>query len=182
MENIETKIVIRLSKVEDLASEEVSMLCQLINRVYDDAESGIWKAGAQRTDVASVKNLLEKKLLLLAEVDGSIKGCISVEQLNADVAEFGILVVDFSVRSLGIGLNLIKAAEKWAMDKGCKIMQLNLLTPKEWPHPKKEFLKAWYERLGYVLQGIVPFEKVEPAQINDLATPCHFVVYRKNLI
>jgi hypothetical protein len=28
-------------------------------------------------------------------------------------------------------------------------MQLELLVPRDWRHPSKEFLKSWYGRRGY---------------------------------
>lgn len=61
------------------------------------------------------------------------------------------------------------------------IMRLELLTPKDWKHPSKEFLKKWYTRIGYSVQSTEPLEKLHPDKVNNLATPCDFTIYHKKL-
>ena len=52
-------------------------------------------------------------------------------------------------RGLGIGRDLVAFAERASRDAGCRGMQLELLVPREWAHPAKQFLAEWYARLGY---------------------------------
>jgi GNAT superfamily N-acetyltransferase len=75
-------------------------------------------------------------------------GCVNVKLMQAGIAEFGMLVADPAHRSKGIGSALIAAAEDWARKMKCGLMRLELLTPRTWNHPSKEFLKAWYTRDG----------------------------------
>ena len=51
-------------------------------------------------------------------------------------------------------------------------MQLELLVPRQWRHPTKEFLKAWYSRIGYRPVRTGKFEESYPELAPQLATPC----------
>jgi hypothetical protein len=60
-------------------------------------------------------------------------------------------------------------------------MQLELLVPRGRSHPTKEFLHAWYTRIGYRPVRTASIEESHPQLVPLLATPCDFVVYRKPL-
>jgi hypothetical protein len=60
-------------------------------------------------------------------------------------------------------------------------MRLEILTPRHWTHPSKEFLKRWYSRIGYSPQTTEPFEAMYPELVPELATECDFTVWHKSL-
>jgi hypothetical protein len=60
-------------------------------------------------------------------------------------------------------------------------MQLELLVPREWSHPSKEFLTAWYTRIGYRPVRTGRLEESYPALAAHLATPCDLVIHHKDL-
>lgn len=60
-------------------------------------------------------------------------------------------------------------------------MQLEVLVPRQWSHPSKEFLTAWYARIGYRPVRTGPLEESYPELAPLLATPCDFVIYHKSL-
>ena len=60
-------------------------------------------------------------------------------------------------------------------------MQLELLVPRDWRHPSKEFLKAWYGRRGYRLSRSGRLGDAYPHLAPLLATPCDLTVYEKAL-
>ena len=60
-------------------------------------------------------------------------------------------------------------------------MQLELLVPREWRHPGKELLRAWYSRLGYRRIRTGSSEDSYPNLAPLLATPCDIDVYEKPL-
>jgi hypothetical protein len=60
-------------------------------------------------------------------------------------------------------------------------MRLELLTPRNWKHPSKEFLTGWYGRLGYRPQFTEPLEELYPDKVPQLATECDFTVWPKGL-
>jgi len=65
--------------------------------------------------------------------------------------------------------------------RGRRAMQLELLLPREWQHPSKEFLKAWYGRIGYRLIRTTTIDEAHPHLAPLLATPCDFAIYEKPL-
>ena len=165
----------------DLKDEAIKHLVDLINRVYDDAESGMWRRPGTRTNPAQVRGLLRDKRLILAELNGVIVGAVNVNLLDETVAEFGMLVVDLDHRGLGIGSMLVQAVEEWARSRKRRTIRLELLTPRSWTHPSKEFLQGWYKRIGYAPQFTEPFEKMYPELLGELATDCDFTVWHKQL-
>jgi hypothetical protein len=92
-----------------------------------------------------------------------------------------MLVADPDHRGLGLGSMLVKAAEDWARSMNRETMRLELLTPRSWSHPSKEFVRAWYTRLGYVPQFTEPLENTHPELVGELATECDFTVWHKPL-
>jgi GNAT superfamily N-acetyltransferase len=161
--------------------DNINRLTDLINEVYDDAEAGLWKQKGTRTNPAEVERLLRAHALILAEIDGVLVGSVNVTLMGDGVGEFGMLVVDLDHRGKGIGSALVDRAERWAREMACHTMRLELLTPRNGPHPGKEFLKMWYSRIGYEPQTTEPFEKLHPGLVHKLATECDFTVWHKSL-
>jgi hypothetical protein len=60
-------------------------------------------------------------------------------------------------------------------------MQLELLVPRTWKHPVKEFLRDWYTRIGYRVVRTGDLGEDYPALVPRLATPCDFLVFHKDL-
>jgi hypothetical protein len=104
-----------------------------------------------------------------------------VQHLDADTSEFGMLVSAFATRSLGVGRELVSFAERKCLDSGRRTMQLELLVPRSWSHPSKEFLAQWYGRLGYLVRRRGTIDELYPHLAPLLATPCDLVIYRKDL-
>ena len=165
----------------DLEPDRIARLTSLINAVYDDAESGMWKRKGTRTRPDEVERLLRTGALILAETGGNLAGSVNVNLMDGGVGEFGMLVADPARRGTGIGSALVEHAEDWARGQGCHTMRLELLTPRHWSHPSKEFLKSWYSRIGYMPQAPEPFEILHPELVAELATECDFTVWHKAL-
>jgi len=165
----------------DLAADNVRRLADLINDVYDDAESGMWKRKGTRTNPAEVERLLRAGALILAEIDGNVVGSVNVNLLGGGVGEFGMLVTAPKYRSRGTGLALIEHAERWAREHGCHTMRLEVLAPRTWTHPSKELLREWYARIGYTPHTTEPFERMHPELVPELATECDYTVWYKPL-
>jgi Acetyltransferase (GNAT) family len=88
---------------------------------------------------------------------------------------------DIRHRGTGVGRELVRFAERWGREQGMDTMQLEVLVPRQWAHPSKEFLKAWYTRVGYRPVRTGQFEESYPELAPLLATPCDFVIYHKDL-
>jgi GNAT superfamily N-acetyltransferase len=175
------EVITRFTIESDLSADSIKRLSDLINEVYDEAESGMWKRKGTRTNPAEIERLLRARALILAEIDGELVGSVNVNLIRDGVGEFGMLVSDLNQRGKGIGSALVDHAENWAREIACHTMRLELLTPRNWIHPSKEFLKNWYSRIGYQPHETEPLEILHPELVSELATECDFTVWYKPL-
>lgn len=159
----------------------MSALAGLVNDVYAATEKRLWADGAARTSAGGVAELVEAGEIAVATRGESLAGCVRVRRLENGVGEFGLLAAAHRHQGTGAGRELVRFAEQRGRDLGCGTMQLELLLPREWRHPSKEFLHEWYLRMGYAVVGSAPVAELEPGLAPLLATPCEFALYRKKL-
>jgi len=111
---------------------------------------------------------------------GCVKLIVGASEAEPEVAELGMLAVAEHARRRGLGKALMDAAEEEARRQGCTRLQLQLLHPKTWEHPVKEFLKIWYASRGFAVVESLDFAgHFETAKL--LAGPVHFDLYEKPL-
>ncbi len=175
------RVAIRLPLDADFEADRVQRLAGLVNDVYDDAESGMWKRKGIRTNPTKIERFLRAQALILAEIDGELAGALHVDLPSDGVGSFGMLVAARQYRGARVGSALVRRAEQWAHQHACHTMRLELLTPRYWTHPSKEFLKQWYSRIGYAPQTTEPFELMYPELLPELATECDYTVWHKAL-
>ena len=170
-----------LAPVMGRCSAAPGRVAELINGVYAVAEDGMWKHGATRTSAAEIIELAEAGQIFVARLEDRIVGCVRVVQRADRVAEFGMLAADPQLRGVGIGRALVQFAENHAGDTGNDIMALEVIQPRDFSLPSKEFLTGWYTRMGYRAVRTDAPETVYPALTPLLKVPCEVVTYRKNL-
>jgi GNAT superfamily N-acetyltransferase len=156
-------------------------LARLINDVYRIAESGLWRDGARRTTASEIAELIGAREIAVARRGGRVAGAVRLHDVAQDASEFGMLVADPDQRGTGVGRALLDFAEQRSRERGLRAMQLELLLPRDWSHPSKELLKAWYGRRGYRLIGTCDIRRAHPHLAPLLATPCDVAVYEKAL-
>ncbi|HEY4585930.1 MAG TPA: GNAT family N-acetyltransferase [Brevundimonas sp.] len=164
--------------------DDVPALRALIESAYrgDSAKVG-WTheadlLGGQRTDEAELRDILAdaSRIILLAEVDGALTGCVQVADQGRGLAYLGLLTVDPARQPGGLGRRLIDAAEAEAAARfAATRMEMTVIR-------QRAELIAWYERRGYRLTGETrPFPLDDPRfglpRTRDLA----FVVLEKPL-
>ncbi|MGW4848045.1 GNAT family N-acetyltransferase [Nocardia brasiliensis] len=160
----------------------VTELTDLVNRVYEVAEAGLWRDGASRTTTSELAGLIAAGLVAAArDADGRAVGAVCIRQFADGIGEFGMLVCAPEQRRTGIGRALVDFAEHHCAEQGARTMQLEILMPRSWAHPVKEFLRGWYLRLGYVLERKGELEESYPHLVPLLATPCDFLIFHKQL-
>lgn len=90
----------------------------------------------------------EDHAVLVACLEDQVVGWIDVgiatHLQSGEYAEIGGLVVGTTVRNLGIGRKLVAAAEKWAFDRGTRVMIVRSQIKRERAH-------SFYLREGYEL-------------------------------
>jgi GNAT superfamily N-acetyltransferase len=165
----------------DAGDDVVAELVELVNRVYAAAEEGLWRGEVDRTTVGEMAELVRAGEIAVARVGGRIVGVVRVQRLDGETGEFGMLAAAPELRGQGVGSRLVRFAEELSRERGLGTMQLELLVPKAWTHPSKQFLHEWYTRLGYRVVRHGRIEEQYPALAPELATPCDFVIYHKKL-
>ncbi|HZC71579.1 MAG TPA: GNAT family N-acetyltransferase [Jatrophihabitans sp.] len=159
----------------------VARLVALVNEVYRHAEKGLWQDGPTRTTPDELTDLIGAQQIALATREGQVVGSVQVSDIADDVSMFGMLVADPAHRGIGVGNALVEFAEGRARDAGRRAMQLELIVPRSWTHPHKEFLASWYGRLGYRAIGSTAIGRTHPQLAPLLATPCDLKIYEKPL-
>ncbi|MEV8614944.1 GNAT family N-acetyltransferase [Amycolatopsis sp. NPDC051373] len=168
----------RSAAADEVPAAEVATL---VNAVYATAEAGLWAGDADRTSAAEVAGLVAAGEIAVARQAGRVVGCVRVRTVADGVGEFGLLAAAPQLQGAGIGRELVRFAEDRCRALGRRRMQLELLVPRSFTHPSKEFLAAWYTRLGYRLEEKSTIEEAYPHLAPLLATECDFLVYRKDL-
>jgi GNAT superfamily N-acetyltransferase len=159
----------------------VDRLTHLVNDVYRDAERGLWRDDAERTSATEIAGLIAARQIAVARRDGRIAGGVRVHDVGPDTAELGLLVSDPAQRGTGVGRALADHVEGHSRKRGLRAMRLELLLPRGWSHPEKEFLQTWYGRRGYRRIRTVEFDAGYPHLAPLLATPCDLAIYEKPL-
>jgi GNAT superfamily N-acetyltransferase len=177
-----TETTVRL--LETAASRDaelVEQLSRLVNDVYATAESGLWRDGAARTTASEIAELIRAEQIAVGIRNGHIVGSVRIHEVSEDASEFGMLLSAPERRGIGVGRALLDFAERYSRELGLRAIRLELLVPREWSHPSKEFLDAWYRRSGY---GVIRTDRIDdnyPHLAPLLATPCDLVIYEKSL-
>lgn len=160
----------------------VAELAELINQAYTVAEKGLWRDHYGRTNTSELAALITAGEIAAARgADDRIAGAVRVQELGGGLGEFGMLACAPEQRGSGLGRALVDFAEQWCAEQGAETVQLELLVPRGWAHPVKEFLRTWYLRLGYVLERKGELEQDYPHLVPLLAAPCDFLIFHKSL-
>ena len=92
-----------------------------------------------------------------------------------------MLCVDSEYRQHKIGRTLVNASEEWAVNKGLKMMQIELLVPTTWTTPHLTFLREWYTKQGYEYMKKENFNEMYPDFKDSMLTECELVLMTKKL-
>ncbi|OAA49558.1 Acyl-CoA N-acyltransferase [Metarhizium rileyi] len=183
----------------------VTSLVEIVNRVYRETEADLFLPGVKRTDEAEISRLAREGLLAVAygpiphphpgqnhrpdqhsdqqQRPASPKpvGCVYVKQLSPTLGNFGMLAIDAEHQGGGLGRAMVRFAEEHCRDKGCTVMQLELLVPATSEHAFKSRMQAWYQRMGYRLVKLGNFNQDYPDLAPRLAGPAEYRVFEKHL-
>lgn len=163
---------------------DVPLIQPLVHHAYrgDRARVG-WTHEADLLDAARIDEEAlaasvsdPAQLILLAEQDGELIGCVQVSDKGGGLAYLGMLTVAAPLQDKGLGRRLIDGAEAVARDRfGADRMEMTVIV-------QRTELIEWYERRGYRLTGETrPFPSTDPRfgvpRRNDLS----FVVLERPL-
>jgi GNAT superfamily N-acetyltransferase len=171
----------RLDGVDPM-EDTIIELTKLLNEVYLEAEDGLWQPGTARCSEAEMAGFVRSGEMVVARSKGRFVGCVRLCRLDEERGELGMLAVESDARGTGLGRKLLSWCEEQSRADGCTVMQLELLVPRGFSHPWKEFLATWYERRGYERERIGRIEDNYPHLAPRLSTVCDFVIYTRNLV
>ncbi|RZQ66087.1 GNAT family N-acetyltransferase [Amycolatopsis suaedae] len=156
-------------------------LADLVNVVYAESEQGMWNDGAARTSTTEMASMTAAGEIVVATLGRETVGCVRLRRIDETTAEFGVLAADPARRGVGVGRELVRHVERVSAADGVTTMRLEVLVPREWSHPSKEFLIGWYTRIGYRRTGTGRVDEAHPHLAPLLATPCDVAQFAKPL-
>jgi N-acetylglutamate synthase-like GNAT family acetyltransferase len=122
-----------------------------------------------RTNPATVRDLMQEGNFLLAEDGTDLVGCVHFETRGAR-GYFGMLSIEPSRQGMGLGHQLVSTVEKNFRDAGCKFSDLKIVNV-------RNDLHDLYHRWGYVDAGTAVYDDPTPTKI-----PVHFILMSKPLL
>jgi GNAT superfamily N-acetyltransferase len=145
--------------------DDAENIARLVNAAFRPERFFI---DADRTNPEKVRALMQKGKFLLTEDAGALAGCVYAE-LRDERGYFGLLAIDPALQRSGLGSCLVAAAEEYCRAAGCHFMDLTIVN-------LRTELPPFYQRLGYVESGTLPFPSEQ-----DANQPCHLVRMSKAL-
>lgn len=124
-----------------------------------------------RTDETELLDRMSKGAFLLGcDESGDLVASVYIEVRGAR-GYFGMLAVDPKRQGNGLGRKMVEAAEKYCREKGCKAMDLTVLS-------LRPELPPVYRKLGYVETGV---EEFRPSRPLKPGFECHCIAMSKEL-
>jgi GNAT superfamily N-acetyltransferase len=146
--------------------EDIEAIVDVVNAAFLPAER--FFVEGDRTSADEIREMLDRGTFLLAERDGVLAACVYVK-IRGEDGYFGMLSVHPRHQREGLGRVLVDAAEEYARQAGCTVMEIHVVD-------LRTELLPFYLRLGYVETGVEPMPP-DP----KLTKPCRFLVMRKPL-
>lgn len=145
-----------LLTIRPASREDLPRIHPVIERAYrgETARAG-WTHEADliidspRTSIATLTEIVDDpaQRLLIAEEDGRAIGCVQVTDKGDGLAYLGLLCVDPTLQSAGLGKRIVAVAEATARaDFGARAMEMTVID-------RRAELIAFYERRGYAVSG-----------------------------
>lgn len=145
---------------------DARQIMAVINSAFRVAED--FFCGEDRITLEEVDRLFTTGTFLVAEIDRVLAGCVYVE-LRDERSYLGLLSVDPSQQTSGLGSFLLNAGEKYCREHGATFMDIYLVN-------LRTELFPFYQKRGYVETGTQPFPPEVPTKL-----PCHFITMAKQL-
>lgn len=158
----------------------IQHLADLINKAYNETELNLYKPVKYRTNPHEIKRLLQASHFHLAFAPNNPLpvGSVHTHAVGPGIWDVGLLSVHSDARSSGLGRRLVGHAEGVAVRNGAATMRLELLVPMPpAKHDFKEYLRRWYEKLGYVQVRKASVEEVVPHLVESFNEGLEFFDY-----
>ena len=152
-------------QVTSATAADIPGIVRVINAAYEVEK---YFVAGDRTDGESVARLMTTGVFLIErDGNGELAGCVYVERRGSR-GYLGMLAVDPSQQNAGLGRRLVDAAEEWARNGGCDVMDIRVVN-------LRTELLPFYRKLGYMERGSEAVDDPRALQ------PFHFVLMSKIL-
>lgn len=170
--------------LRDAVASDIPVLHRLIESAYrgETSRAG-WTTEAdlldgQRTDAEELAAILADphQSILTGWRAGVLVASVLVARRGEGLGYFGMLSVEPTLQSSGLGRRMVSAAEAALTDRfGARQVRIQVF-------PQRDTLIAWYNRLGYSDTGqTVPFPYDQPRLGLPLRDDLYFIVMEKVL-
>jgi len=141
------------TEIKAAGTGDVQELGMLVNSAYrgESSKAG-WTTEAHfldgiRIDIEALRELIEMQgsVILTAIEDGKIIGCVNLQKQGSKLY-LGMLTVSPLIQARGIGKELLKASEVYAVKQLCGSIVMTVISI-------RSELIEWYKRRGYNLTG-----------------------------
>jgi GNAT superfamily N-acetyltransferase len=106
---------------------------------------------------------------LVAEVDGEVRGFLTIARPYPQTPEISWLAVHARNRRRGVGRALIMALDDQLRTHGDRLVLVKTLSDRSDPGPEYAETRAFYQAMGFIPVAEVRFDAVNPIQL--LALP-----------
>jgi len=162
---------------------DINVIKDLLNSAYrGEASRRGWTteadliAGDTRTDENILQNVMQEPgsvLLKYSDDQHQVIGCVNLKQHDQRIY-LGMFSVSPQLQGGGIGKQLLKASEEYALQKNCSSIYMSVISV-------RTELINWYKRQGYVDTGERnPF--IEDGITGKHLQPLEFSILEKQLI
>ena len=153
-------------------ADEAAPVAALVNAAFQ--VEAFFKRG-DRTDAGEIGNMMQRGEFLVLDhseapdAPGTGLAACVYTRTNGDRGYFGMLSIDPRSQGRGLGRSIIAAVESRFRAQGCRAIDIHVVNV-------RQELPPFYERLGYVPSGTLPFPDDGSA-----TQPCHFIVMTKRV-
>ena len=151
--------------IRNATDSDVDAIVRLVNKAFLVEQFFIER---DRTNPEMIRELMERGRFLLAEEGQTLAACVYVE-LRGARGYLGMLSVEPARQRMGLGRQLLAAAENYFREAGCRFSDLMIVNV-------RTDLLTMYRLLGYVETGTAPYENRFPTKM-----PVHFIEMSKLL-
>ena len=163
---------------------DIPRLVQFVNSAYRGDSSRLgWTTEAdlldgQRIDEQGLHDLIgaPASVVLVMRSTGALFGCCHVSKVSSDSAYVGMVSIEPSMQNLGLGRQLLIAAETYArIEMGVSQLRMTVISV-------RTELLSWYQRRGYhITSERVPFPSADPRFGIPKRSDLEFVFLEKRL-
>lgn len=159
------KLIAEQLSIRQADASEAEDVATLINRAFQVERPLI---AGDRANTAQVDAWFRAGEFLVCGEPGALVGCVYLET-KGHRAYVGLLSVEPARQGKGLGARLMAAAEQRCREKGCRFVDLRVVSG-------RHELLPFYSKLGFTRTGTSPM----PGNI-VMKVPCHYLHFTKHL-